>query len=94
MMGFTPTGILARICPKPMASTGLLGSQFGLVGSAATEHRGMLMMLTEPAVVPFPAFATTSSLRVGARSAQLGAVPVPRAMGFVLPAGGVSSALV
>src|SRR5947209_20289297 len=67
---------------------GLTGSQFGLVGNAATEQSGILIMLTEPGEVPLPAFATTSSARVGAKSAQMGATPT----GMVLT--GVSSWLV
>ena len=61
MTGLCPTGTVARTWPKPTASMGLVGSQLGLVGSAATEQSGMLMMLTEPGEVPLPALATTSS---------------------------------
>src|SRR5258705_659367 len=61
MRGLMPTGTVARTVPKPTASTGLLGSQLGLVGRAAAEQSGMLMMLTEPAWTPSPALATTIS---------------------------------
>src|ERR1700738_2588529 len=70
MRGLMPTGTVARTVPKPTASTGFLGSQLGLVGRAAAEQRGMLMMLTEPAWTPSPALAPTISLRAGAKSAQ------------------------
>src|SRR5258708_26551869 len=64
MRGLMPTGTVARTVPKPTASTGLLGSQLGLVGRAAAEQSGMLMMLTEPAWTPSPALATTISYAV------------------------------
>src|SRR5215469_3668190 len=87
-----PTGTVARTVPKPTASTGLLGSQFGLVGRAAAEHSGMLMMLTEPWWTPSPALATTISFRVGAKSAQSG--DWPTLIGLVAPGGTTSSWLV
>ena len=65
MRGLMPTGTVARTVPKPTASTGLLGSQLGLVGRALAEQSGMLMMLTEPGWTPSPALATTISLRAG-----------------------------
>src|SRR5215467_53830 len=74
MMGLWPTGTVARTWPKPPASMGLFESQFGLFWAVA-EQRGMLMMLTEPGVVPLPWLATTSSALVGARSAQMGFTP-------------------
>src|ERR1700733_11704444 len=92
MRGLTPTGMGARTVPKPAASTGLLGSQLGLVGRATAEQSGMLMMLTEPGLTPSPALATTISLRAGAKSAQSGEVPT--AIGLVAPEGTVSSWLV
>ncbi len=92
MRGLTPTGTVARIWPKPTASTGLLGSQPGLLGSVVAEQSGILMMLTEPGLMPSPALATTISLRVGAKSAQSGEVPT--VMGFVLPEGATSSRFV
>ena len=85
MRGLMPTGTVARTVPKPTASTGLLGSQLGLMGSAVAEQSGMLMMLTEPAWTPSPALATTISLRAGAKSAQSGEVPT--AIGLVAPDG-------
>src|SRR5580704_2495285 len=92
MRGLTPTGTFARTWPKPVASAGFVGSQLGLVGSALVLQSGMLMMLTDPGVVPLPALATTISLRVGAKSAQSGATPT--AMGLLLPLGTISSWLV
>src|ERR1700678_134742 len=80
-----PVGTVARTVPKPTASTGLLRSQVGLLIWAVAEQSGMLMMLSEPGLTPSPAFATTSSLRVGAKSAQSGAVPT--GMGLVAGAG-------
>src|ERR1700730_12111794 len=75
MTGLCPTGILANTLPKPTASIGLVASQFGFDTWADGWHSGMLMMLREPTEVPLPAFATSSSVRVGARSAQMGATP-------------------
>src|SRR5258708_21785889 len=92
MTELIPVGTVARTVPKPTASTGLLGSQLGLLGRAATEQSGMLMMLAEPGLTPSPAFATTISLRVGAKSAQSGEVPT--LIGLVAPAGTTSSRLV
>src|ERR1700751_5276273 len=92
MRGLIPTGTVARTVPKPTASTGLLMSQLGLVGSATAEQRGMLMMLTEPAWTPSPALATTISLRAGAKSAQSGGWPT--LMGLVAPGGTMSSRFV
>src|SRR6516162_4102854 len=89
MRGFTPTGTFASTCPKPLASIGLLTSQFGLPGRADAEQRGMLMMLTEPGDFPVPALATTNSLRVGARSAHTGETPT--GIGFAAGAGTGSS---
>src|ERR1700728_1261247 len=88
MIGLMPTGIVAIVWPNVLASIGLVGSQFGLVGSAVAEHSGILMIETEPGVVPFPSFATTSSSSPDARSAHTGRVPT--AIVFT----GVSSALV
>src|ERR1700733_12637692 len=92
MTEFIPVGTFARTVPKPTASTGLLGSQLGLVGRAVAEQRGMLMMLAEPGLTPSPALATTISFRVGAKSAQRGEAPT--LIGLVAPAGTVSSRLV
>src|SRR5664280_2978066 len=88
IIGLMPTGIVAITCPKLVASIGLAGSQFGLVGSAEGEHSEMSMMDTEPGDEPSPSFATTNSFRPGARSAHTGAGPT----GIVFS--GVSSALV
>src|SRR6201999_3902670 len=70
-----PTCTVARTVPNVVASTGLLGSQVGLVGSVVAEHSGMLTMLNDPVEVPVPSFATTISLLVGTRSAHTGATP-------------------
>src|ERR1700722_1305492 len=92
MRGVTPTGTVARTVPKPTASTGLLRSEVGLVTCVVVLQSGMLMILSEPGLTPSPALATTSSLRVGAKSAQRGEVPT--GMGLVAPAGTISKALV
>src|SRR5215471_3922286 len=89
MRGFTPTGTVASTCPKPLASIGLDGSQFGFPGSADAEQRGILTTLTEPGEVPVPALATTNSLRVGARSAHTDETLI--GIGFAAGAGTGSS---
>src|SRR3984885_4695917 len=105
MTGFTPTGTVATTVPKPIASTGLVRSQFGLPTRAVAEQSGMLMTLSDPGLTPSPAFATSNSLRTGAKSAQSGltvaglvhAGAMQSAIGFVVPGGVVgtiSSALV
>src|SRR5271156_3539057 len=92
MRGLMPTGTVAMTVPKPTASTGLLGSQLGLIGRAAAEHSGMLMMLSDPGLTPSPALATTISLRAGAKSAQSGEAPT--VIGLVAGIGTMSSWLV
>src|ERR1039458_6278345 len=100
MIGLMPTGTGATTCPKGVASIGLAGSQFGLVGSDVGEHSEMSTIDTEPGDVPFPWLATTISFSPDARSAhtgrEFGHVVVPVAgvqpTGIVLT--GVSSALV
>src|SRR5271170_829820 len=89
MRGLMPTGTVARTVPKPIESTGLLGSQLGLLGRAVAVQSGMLMMLTEPGLTPSPALATTISLRAGAKSAQSG--DGPTVIGLVAPMGTMSS---
>ena len=49
MVGLMPTGTVARTVPKPVASTGLVELQLGLVGCAEALQSGMLMMLRVPA---------------------------------------------
>src|SRR5215469_3021001 len=73
--GLTPTGTVASTVPKPTASIGLFGSQFGFVAGEAALQSGMLMMLSDPGCVPSPWFSTTSCEVSGERSAHTGCSP-------------------
>ena len=75
MVGSTPTGTVARVSPKLVASTGLVALQLGLEGCAEGLQSGMLMTLRLPAWVPSPWLSTTSSVSTLSRSAQTGWEP-------------------
>src|SRR5579871_6415530 len=75
MMGLIPTGTVATTWPKLAASTGLVGSQLGLLGRTVEEQSGTVMMDTDPGVVPVPRSSTTSSSRLLAISAHTGWTP-------------------
>ena len=82
MVGLMPTVAVARIVPKPTASTGLEATQLGLLASASGLQSGMLMTLMVPGCTPSPWLRTTSSESTVFRSAHtgLGAVVPPPAM--------------
>src|SRR5581483_81494 len=70
-----PTGTVASTVPKPTASTGFAGSQFGFVAGDAVLHSGILIMLNDPGCTPSPWFSTISWLVSGDRSAHTGPCP-------------------